>query len=812
MSVPDQIPAPKPAKAPKKPNRLVSTLGTWLVDRINIFFRIRHYVKMIAQRWVILVVCTILGVIGAAYLALHSPNIYAAYSVIVISPKVIPQFQSGAVYIEEQNSFYEMQMTYMKTPKLLNTVERKMRESYPVRPLVVNPLPRKGPGTFQMVVESTDFEYARQYAKIWAQEFVLFKSDTRGNSMESQLTQKKESVNRLEKQLQKARDALLDFQKRNSIGNVPQLGEAAQKRLDENENRLSQLRIQRSLLEGKSPSELMNVKGWDPSQKRAFEPVSKDTPAIDLMEKFSDPSSQYTALRFQLRVKEDERKLREATLKPKHPYMIQLNEEIVKLNQKIQYQLDAINERRGDLVQSLKQDEEKLLPMIADLKTNVIEYAQIKYDSEKLADEVKTVSTFLESERKSLQSLEISINEEPPFTTLEEGVGDSHPIRPKREQMVFFGFLIGLGLGMALIYLLSRLDDRLELAEDIETELEESVLGQIPQVDASKLQHENVLITRLEEHNMFSEAIRGVRSAVMLSGGQGKKQVILVTSAVPADGKTTFTVNFAVTLAIAGYKVLLVDSDLRRGNVHNYFGEQRDPGFAEVLLGQLHWSDAVRPTEVKTLHAIHSGKLPNNPGELLISPITAEFITEARQNYDYIVFDCPPLTAIDDTFSLVSLADGLLFVVRSGQTSMRFAKNALMAVRQRGANLLGLVLNGITADNPSYYYQNYYHKYYSTEQPKKANLSSTPLPALKMAAPKRSGNGSGSIEGAASARSGKPATAEELALKEQLKAARFRARAQAREKAQSPGGITAAEIPPAGESAERTAAQSEENP
>ena len=199
--------------------------------------------------------------------------------------------------------------------------------------------------------------------------------------------------------------------------------------------------------------------------------------------------------------------------------------------------------------------------------------------------------------------------------------------------------------------------------------------------------------------------------------------------------KTTFTTNFAITLALAGHRVLLIDADLRRGASHTFFGNKREPGLSDVLLGEEHWTDVMRQTSVDTLKVIHSGPLPGNPGELLISPIPEQLINEAREEFDFVIFDCPPLTAIDDTFSLIPFSDGVLFVVRSGVTSMRFAKNSLQAIRQRGAQVLGLVLNGIAADNPYYYYQHYYHGYY-TREAKEAGAAGG-LPIRQMAEPKR---------------------------------------------------------------------------
>jgi capsular exopolysaccharide synthesis family protein len=230
---------------------------------------------------------------------------------------------------------------------------------------------------------------------------------------------------------------------------------------------------------------------------------------------------------------------------------------------------------------------------------------------------------------------------------------------------------------------------------------------------------------------MFSESVRGVRSAVMFGTQNRKKQVMVITSAVPGDGKTTFSVNFAMTLANAGLRVLLIDADLRRGTVSGYFSQKRAPGLTEILAREIAWQSAVQGTSVRSLHVIPSGRLVGNPGELLLGPTARQIVEQARSGYDHIIIDCPPVTAIDDTFCLLSFVDGLLFVVRAGQTSMRFAKTALAALRHRGGEILGVVLNGITADNPYYYYNAYYNAYYSQQ----AKHAAVAAPALSPSAP-----------------------------------------------------------------------------
>jgi capsular exopolysaccharide synthesis family protein len=329
---------------------------------------------------------------------------------------------------------------------------------------------------------------------------------------------------------------------------------------------------------------------------------------------------------------------------------------------------------------------------------------------------------------------------------------------------------MGLMIGVSIVYFLHRLDDRLELAEDIEEELEEPVLGQIPQLEKKLLKDGLLLVTQLEPHSMYAESIRGVRSAVMFGNkGTPPKQTIMVTSALPGDGKTTFTVNFAITLANAGQRVLLVDADLRRGTTGNYFAQPRDHGLTEILAGEEHWADVLTTTSIDHLNLISSGRLPSNPGELLLSPVMREFIEEARPQFDHIIIDCPPLTAIDDTFSLLGIAEGVLFVVRSGQTSIRFAKSGIAAMRQRGAQIMGVVLNGLTTDNPAYYYARHYHAYYTKGLPPG---SSQYAPAKKMASPRSGRYEISSIEKQAQARAGQHSVTKE----DQHKAEVFKAR------------------------------------
>ncbi|HYE33198.1 MAG TPA: polysaccharide biosynthesis tyrosine autokinase [Methylomirabilota bacterium] len=719
-------------------NKLIQ--GTWLVDRVNIFFRVRRYFKWVAERWMILAFCVAVSVAYSVYLAVNSPNIYRAYSKISIAPKFQTPNMSQSQYLEALNNYYDSQLEYMMSSPVLGKVYEKTREKQPVSDkFELTYRAAKGPASFTMDVESTHLEYAKIFATTWANEFIAFKESMKDAALTKTAVSTREELKRYEKLLEKTRAELYTFKRTNNIASAQETGDLAASQLIALENEHQNLKQQLQRLESRGAAELAadgeaEQLGLVPTKAPG---TAKDEGDNDTLARFDNPN--YATLKVALRTRQSEEKRRLETLKPNHPYMRGLRAQIEQMEQEMRYQLDTIEEHRLARIKRLKSEEATYPPRIKELREKLFASQSIRDEYKRLTDEETSYQQALETLRRTEQSLTFGNIDETTFNVLEQGVGSSVPVRPNRTKMVLAGLVFGLGAGFGLIYLLGRLDDRAELAEDVEKELELPILGQIPLVDLKEIKQERVLITNLDKHSMFAEALRGVRSAVFLGMPElERKQVLIVSSAAPGDGKTTITTNFAMTLAIAGHKVLLVDGDLRRGNVHAYFAGGRDGGFAEVLQGELHWTDVVRDTHLDTMNIITTGKLPSNPGELLVSPITKQFIEEAREEYDYVIFDCPPLTAIDDTFSLAGLADGLLFVVMSGQTSMRFARNALNAVAQRGATILGVILNGIKPNNPYHYYQQYYYTYYNAAASgSSGSADATSRPALKMAPPKK---------------------------------------------------------------------------
>lgn len=732
--------------SPSKVQYTSPTGKTSLVDRMNLSIHLRKYIKLLTRRWLILVAGAAIGTGAAYHHAQKQPDVFRAYSKIFLAPVLVAGQRDQAIVVEEMAKFYLTQIDYMNSDQVIGKVRERLKDVKPASGLAPAASYSAEPGmsaSIIMTVTGNDFEYVRKFAEVWAQEFKAYKDirkvtmvDTEARTADLEYAREKARLDEIIKEI-------ADFNRQHKE-DAKDRGDSAQKQLETLQSQQLTLRTQREQLENMSVDDLAtrgellpqpNLRNRQPTQDELDSPSGPPDP----LTRWTSGSG-YTSLKTSLLTNQAERDKWAKTLKPKHPFMVRLAEKIRRDQDQITIVLKLLEDAHKAKLESLRKSENSLTPLIEQQRSVVQEARAIQRQYEELKSRELAQSKYVDSIDERRRTLGRTDTQDEKLEIMEAGKGDPRPIAPDRQAMILNGLLIGLAAAFGFIYFLNRLDDRLELAEDIEDELDEPVLGQVPQLDKAETSDGVVLVTSLAQHNTFAESLRGVRSAFLFGSPELAKQVLVVTSAVPGDGKTTLTVNFAATLAKAGNKVLLVDADLRRGNIHHYFKLPREGGLTEILIGEIHWEDAVKSTSVDTLHTITTGRLPGNPGELLISPINEQFIAAARKHYDYVLFDCPPLTSIDDTFCLLSLVDGLVFVVKAGHTSMRFAKNALAAVRHRGANIIGIILNGITTDHPGYYYYYYYHDYYKTAQEavaKGETLDET-QPGMKMAA-RRSG-------------------------------------------------------------------------
>ncbi|RMF60098.1 MAG: polysaccharide biosynthesis tyrosine autokinase [Calditrichaeota bacterium] len=303
------------------------------------------------------------------------------------------------------------------------------------------------------------------------------------------------------------------------------------------------------------------------------------------------------------------------------------------------------------------------------------------------------------------------------------------PVSPKKKLNLLLGAVIGIGLGIGLTILLEFFDDSIKNPDELER-MGLPILSIIPQISQDELSRpkvavngngelnegeviESQLITHFDPKSPISEAYRTLRTNIQFQNLGTDNLSLLVTSSAPKEGKSTTLANLAITMAQMGSRVLIVDTDLRRPVVHSIFKLKKDKGITNYLMGKLPFEDIVKPSFVENLYIVTSGPLPPNPSELLASEAMENFVQEARNNFDVVLFDSPPIIAVTDAALLSSKVEGVILVIRAHQTQKEAVKRAKTLLDNVHARIIGCLLNSVDIERAygSYYYYYYYHYY-----------------------------------------------------------------------------------------------------
>lgn len=296
------------------------------------------------------------------------------------------------------------------------------------------------------------------------------------------------------------------------------------------------------------------------------------------------------------------------------------------------------------------------------------------------------------------------------------------------------GALLGFVVGFCLALMLEMMDTSIRSIEDVAQYIGIEVIGTIPMMRFGKprgsrkrrgtyvtaVEEEQVdacIVTQHDPKSPISEAYRTLRTNFQFATIKNKPKTVMITSAVPGEGKTTTAVNMAVTMADRGMRVLLVDTDLRRPNVHRVLKLERGAGLADVLRDGLDPNRVIRPTRVENLWIVSSGRVPPNPSELIASDRMDRFMARVGKDFDLVVCDAPSVLVVTDPILLATHVDTTVLVVSVNNARRETIQRARKLLQTANAAVAGVVLNGLEATRRHYYY---YYYYYDDVSPHKA--------------------------------------------------------------------------------------------
>ena len=433
-----------------------------------------------------------------------------------------------------------------------------------------------------------------------------------------------------------------------------------------------------------------------------------------------------------LRTKHADLKIQAAELSttfgPSYPKLAQLNNQMAEVDTQIKVEMTKIAAKiRGqylgaqqrenmlhDALEKQKQDANKL-------NESAIEYNLLKRDSEAYR---QLYENLLGKLKEAGVSAGLRSNN---FQVLNEARTPSYPVEPNIPRNLAFAFVLGLTTGIGLAFLLEGLDSTVRTTEQAQLISGFASLGMIPLGSRSAREGPNPkrlviasskeaveLITQVRPQSQMAESYRALRTSLLLSNLGAPPKVIMVTSALPQEGKTTTSINTAVVLSQKGVRVLLIDADLRRPSIHKTLGMGPRSGLSNVLTGSATLEQAIAVSPIlPNLFVLPAGAPPPNPAELLASTNMRDVLNQLREQFDHIVVDTPPTLSVTDAVVLSPRADAIVLVIRSGQTTKHALRRSRDILMQVNARVAGVLLNAVDLTSPDYYYYYEYKNKYA---------------------------------------------------------------------------------------------------
>jgi capsular exopolysaccharide synthesis family protein len=554
--------------------------------------------------------------------------------------------------------------------------------------------------TLELRAIGKDPALTRKFLDFLMAEYLSFKQESHYKMSEQASSSLGAEATKLTNELAAAEQQFEMFQASNNMAVLAHLGSGAENNLASLNHQLVILRMEQRLLESLKPEQWIQT-DYNPATGDGSTGQSR----LSSLAKIQNDLAQAEQ---QMRLLSAQRDELAKFLRPAHP-------KIVKLNQDIAAQQQIMQAAQGEAAKQFTLRKQALAAQIMNLEKSSAEWE---------AKSIETTRKVAEYERlqQNVQRLQAAFNttfgviknRDVANSVEHENVGilDPASVAKSTHRMLInlsIAIVLALALSFGLLYGIALFQDHFASSTELAQQLDEPVVGQIPAIPPAAVNGSLNFAGLDKQRFEFLEAFRGLRASLLFMNSNGRRpKIILVTSSLPQEGKSTVAMYLAATLAEGNSRVLLVDGDMRRPVLHQYFGLSNGQGLAEMLNGECSYANVIFPAGMKNLALLPAGIAVRNPGDLMLSPAWESFLAAVTPQFDFILVDTPPVAATDDAATLAPSADGVLFVVRALATSARVARSALDNLRQRQTHVLGLVLNrAVSSPCEHQYYQPY---------------------------------------------------------------------------------------------------------
>lgn len=636
------------------------------------------------------------AVVGAAWSyvsAVRKPVEYVSASRMFVSGRVnIPEASSA--YSEELANYLGTQAEIMRSQEVVFRARQRVQLEQPgikgdarldIRILT-------GTSIFTLSATGDRADYSRAFLDAIMAEFIQFKRERRMVTSQATIEQISAELSRLEQETNTQEQALLRFKERNNISYWEQQAVASARFLADLKAREASLRMQLSVMDSwERVSAERGLAGNAEIGENGAVSVA-DSPELGLARQKVDT----------LTIERDDL-LR--GLRPAHPKIMRLNEDISRQEKIIALGLRKVQERRKERRAAMQSELDGLAKAIGEWEVKSLESSRIEAEYQKIRNALDRTRDLYSRMLTSLQNLDTRKGVDQEMVQILQAASPSAQVDSRLRSHTVSGLVAGLCAGLGLLFIAVRMDDRSYSVEDTVDRLGCRSFAEVPQRASGPLSTGKKKFLE----SAFEESFRRLRSLISLGLPAGQVPVYIVTSALPSEGKSEIALNLARAFARVGRRVLLVDADLRRGRIHRALNAgEISPGFHELLSGDASEDQVIRTTAEPNLSLITAGGTTTHASEILSTSDLSGRIESLSRRFDVLVFDTAPIGPVDDTNHLVPFASRVLFVVRMRSTPLRQALKAVTTLKQRGVRDVGLIFNRVNQEGSRYYYS--YHK------------------------------------------------------------------------------------------------------
>jgi capsular exopolysaccharide synthesis family protein len=676
-------------------------------------FRIWKFLAILRQRWWVPAL-TLALFLGAAigFILWAYPTFVSQASMWETEKLRLPE---GAQFSEDPQNYLGTQTELLRSGRMrqltLASLQAITTNAVPLgkdgQPLEVKLVLKQAPKSSVFVVEasSSNPAYTRAYLDSLMNEYLEYKKNVRKVVSGDTLASISEQVLRLERDLKADQDALTTFEQSNNLAVLQEEGTIAGGYLARLKTQLSDYELESQLIEATALEQNMNGAGT----------TNFSGSLLDSLEGQNSSRSAATVERQtafqQVELLKIERDKLSKYLQPKHPKIVKLDAEIERSQKLLELYRDQNREQLATTRQALKMKAASVQSSIKEWEAKVVDANTRIAQAEHLKLNVNRTQSLYDRLVALLQNVDISRNIDQGTLAILESASPPKRSYTREKSALVMASLGGLAVGLGILFLMVIRDDRFTSVVEVNATLGDAVVGLLPEV----AQQGEVAMTLLELNDpryMYAESYRSLRSALLFLPGEGERpKVLLITSAVPNEGKSTVAANLARTLAMGGSRVLLVDADIRKGHLHKLLGLQSEPGLVELLRQPDSLDGVIQRDSLQNFAFLSRGKALSHSSDLFLSQAFDSLLARLRREFDYVLIDSSPVFATDDASTLAPKVDGTLFVVRGNYSGARQVREALELLRQRQAKVLGLVFNRADVSARSYHYYKYadYH-------------------------------------------------------------------------------------------------------